>query len=1231
MIDVGAIQTRSEIMQVQDFLNIEAASKKVKAMTENQHTLSLLTALTGTGKTTVAAQYLIQNCHDEKARVTFFVTDQKKNFPTEPLKKEIARQLNVPITSEKVEREFYRRVGVLYSLADEAKNLLDPLNRIPDYFRRQENFEVTFNKVKRRYKNFCTEPDNDEFRRELRNELRNWRLFIRDKLVLKLTKRIKTKEVSSEDNIQKIQHFLRQDHKSAQNQKLCDWVNRYYPLADEEQRKIFLLTTNKFITSYTPFYGHRGIPFITSHLLNDALVILDEIDATKVKLLDYEIANTINDKENILALFAAIEAGLARLQREVPKPLSLALKSPKTKRKLQALVDEANELSLTYRLYFPHKSSLQTFENNFIFHFPYIRMASSGLEWWTQLEEPLATVKFINNKKAYNPDKDLHFYQMLARVSMFIDDFVAFIRRCAHRFADLENADRNLLAPKLSLDNAAYSIYSLLGFNHEQQKMLVETRSKWLGVSLPKLSVSATESYRQLQRSGLSFYQFKDAERHAMQTEISASKFRNTPERFLLGVLSKADVLGMSATAEIPTVLDNYYLTYLHERLGNRFISANTYLTEETKQSFKLDERYKECGVQILVSLAKCKNVDARLEDLILNQMAVTGQQRQLDAVQMAIVEKKYRKLLRWTMDDVGNDYKAQRYAQLIGSFITFLLDTEMIVFLGLQSLLPKRDYPDMDLDRLLEIFNGLATLLCAKSAPVLKIITPENQGSMEEQCATALQIPKKQGKRVYLLSAYQSLGVGVNLQHPIGALDEGQLIDISGLVASDDDGRFSATDINGIYLGDVTHIFSSIQDFSTLTPEAIKLAVQHEYLLDNSEINQKQYHNYWKGLSHVHRPAGTDRPATSYVKQLKDMLSYRMSYTKVIIQALGRMTRTHNRRKQIRIIATEDVFDNFDLTSLNTDAISPEAKALAAKSPSSGSTSRQDSMKNNLYQNRTYLSYVDFKRAKGRLQLDVAMANAYQNVREWYLQHPTASEAELAAMHHSETMFMQYLPSARTEYGVCRMWEEIEKDGKKLDIETGVFEFGDDNKDNMIVSAERAGLPTILKYPGMAAYFDKHQYATTWQKQDYILNPVQFINGYLGILGEVAATFILDDALGINLSQITAVDKNELFDFIIDDQVLVDIKNWHYTHTATAFDDEKWVMHKLNQFCKDTGKDNMRVMVINVIDRTPEVKDKVTLINNNRILEVSALIDDQGALVLSPTDKQQIGEFLID
>lgn len=50
---------------------------------------------------------------------------------------------------------------------------------------------------------------------------------------------------------------------------------------------------------------------------------------------------------------------------------------------------------------------------------------------------------------------------------MFIDDFVAFIRRCAHRFADLENADRNLLAPKLSLDNAAYSIYSLLGFNHE--------------------------------------------------------------------------------------------------------------------------------------------------------------------------------------------------------------------------------------------------------------------------------------------------------------------------------------------------------------------------------------------------------------------------------------------------------------------------------------------------------------------------------------------------------------------------------------------------------------------------------------------------------------------------------------------------------------------------------------------------------------------------------------------
>jgi len=142
-------------------------------------------------------------------------------------------------------------------------------------------------------------------------------------------------------------------------------------------------------------------------------------------------------------------------------------------------------------------------------------------------------------------------------------------------------------------------------------------------------------------------------------------------------------------------------------------------------------------------------------------------------------------------------------------------------------------------------------------------------------------------------------------------------------------------------------------------------------------------------------------------------------------------------------------------------------------------------------------------------------------------------------------------------------------------------------------------------------------------------MNPVQFINLYVGMLGEVGGRFILEDILPLQLLPLSDIKNNELFDFQVGDHAAIDFKNWRSSHQESALAARQRVQSKLTRLNETTGK-IWRVAIINVIGASDVSDVHVTTSMNHQLMEVPALINSNGQLSLSAAQTQLIGEFLL-
>ena len=94
---------------------------------------------------------------------------------------------------------------------------------------------------------------------------------------------------------------------------------------------------------------------------------------------------------------------------------------------------------------------------------------------------------------------------------------------------------------------------------------------------------------RQVYDRGFRYYDFIDDPNHSMRSEIQLFDFQDSPERILLHLSEKAQIIGISATATLDTVVGNYDLEYLQRMLQDKYYvmpEADRCRLQESFQTF---------------------------------------------------------------------------------------------------------------------------------------------------------------------------------------------------------------------------------------------------------------------------------------------------------------------------------------------------------------------------------------------------------------------------------------------------------------------------------------------------------------------------------------------------------------------------------------------------------------------------------------------------------------------
>lgn len=1114
----------------------------VEQLMQSSQQLMLLNAPTGSGKTYAIIHVLCVRCRTDPNFHAWFVSDQKKNLKVADF-----------IDAWGDEAQFYHHAAVLRGLVDTVDELLnnDPLPIalktpvVADLLKTLRFQLQTYHYADKQHAGVNTAYQ----------ALQQSESALRQALAADLAQRAGQSLPLDDTGIAAVQKWVREDAG-----EIWRWFDRVYPTIDLEARQLYILTTSKFILTYQPFFAETSQRFLDSRLLPGSLVVLDEFDATMKTLQQQEIEEALKLKLDLVRLFHRIQAALNNV---TALPITVRERF-EDEAQLKQLQQAAGKLLKQYHLDLLYKTEQPIVGTGFVINTPQRTIVSANRRWQARVDEANNRVLLEQPDKSDQPDQSrLHFETMLIQLARFIRRFVNFITAQSQWYIQT--------TPSMTPQDAASSLYDALGFATDQIKTLLAIGQAW-PVTYHQAPTARQWRY---QDEGLSVFSLTDADSHDLRTNISAAFLQMTPERYLLSVLKKAKVLGLSATATLPTVLDNYDLDYLKAQLDAGLIEGDQCLAPATLQALDLAPRYAAAGVKVQAELAGWAD---SIADLVHKRYPkAVGDFKALDIA------------LKAQLNLIGEsaEYCRNRYLALIDSFIVFLQDSDMTSFLGLQEVLPKmQNYPEMDQPFLQQVFDSLQEALTDDDCEL--VVVAKTEASVEKCVHDALQLVTN-GKRIYLLSAYNTIGVGQDLQHDLGEGEAKRVRSIAPSDAAAADPRRKKADLAGLYLGAVTHILPS--GSFTMDAEGVGMIVALERLYDAYDIDYATLRQHFLALA-------TDSP----VRQPQAARSYTFSYARMIIQAIGRMHRTFNRMPKLRVLAHKDVLDKLQ-NVLAPIFHSPELDALLALDPKP-LVDQTKSLQLIRWVNLTADTRNDLNRLLRGSRNNQAAADGYDRLRWEILRHPTRDE-----LPKDVRIGGQYLPNPKrfTQY-------LAQSHG---DAANWIFGNGEE------ISAAAAGFPTLLEYRGLSAAFAEANIPTTWAPHANILNPVQYRNLYRGALGEFAGRFIVEHEWGVALKRFADLAHHELFDYWCGN-VAYDFKYWRQAPKDTDGKQRTWVAQKLALLQADTGQP-WQAVIINVIQPAGQPTIEV----HGNCMEVSGLIDAAGKMALTPEQFKQIGAWL--
>lgn len=966
------------------------------------------------------------------------------------------------------------------------------------------------------------------------------------------------------------------------------WIGNLYPAVFTDDYKIILMSVSKFMKRNSILID-ASYEFLNSDLIENAIIVIDEFDATKDTIQSELIEKSLAMQEDYIQLFRQIYRTLNPNDFSTDMRQAMnQVENSSNRNTFSSLMAEAREIAESYHV----RLSIKTRED---FVDPRQTFLFNDGSFHTVLREGAQYIRSTLNEKDNridvffegkddffknrNKEKDIVLYSLLREINIFLLHFRLFSIEWARNYMDIINSSRSGMMDAMNLENAISTILKRLGLTNKQMDLLMGETCQM--VRNNRELILEDRSFYQV---GMEYYEFEDNDSHHDNTNLKFVKVYDTPEKIMLYLAGKATVFGMSATAEVDTVVGNYDLRYLKEQLKERFYKTPSNLKDKTRAA--LEQRWKaytDGGINVHGEVINSDIQGFKAEDYCKTFMDAEFARYSANII----------------TNITDNEYQIIRYCNVLKAMCIFNKNEDIQSMLYLGMALPKKNNPGMDEGVLQQLFEYSQVSTKQNSSSVCFL-----RGDNFEQDKEELQQRLSCGEKIFVMSSYQTIGAGQNMQYKI---PKGRKVVQLGEFAEDDK-RFLYKDFDALYLGNITNMtVNTYQDERITAHDLLQMLFQIEELYENGEMN---YYEKDQMLKLAFRSyTGSEQFTLNKLYKLK---SVAVQASRMVLQAVGRMCRTFVKNPNIYLFVESELLEKLYVGELKKRILPPEMKAIVDMRESLGKDYLPEE---NLMLNKAEkISSVGLWTIRRMLAKDwtADSMQLWEQLRILVLQYPTASTNDWQNNEYLQKLYItsgekrnQYIYSQYSDFNDVT----IDFGNDKVAFKNSKRAKIKGNTDEVAIyemSEKESGLPAILKYPGMKAHFEEMGYALKFEMNEYLLSPVLFHNIYKGALGEVAGKFILSRELGIELSPITEPKYFEFFDYKLSDDVYVDFKNWKFTYVQDRDEIIKDILRKLDAIGAK------RVYIINVVSGK---NYKPSAIVDQRLVEIPMLIREDGTV----------------
>ena len=966
------------------------------------------------------------------------------------------------------------------------------------------------------------------------------------------------------------------------NSKEFSWVKELYPACLTDDRSVLFMTMDKFFSGNDPIIA-KSYRFISHSKTKGALVFIDEFDATKDVLLNQEIQNCTDYKMDLIKLFSSVSNTLKG--REFPVPIFANSLDENDKNsslsrfnKLKShFLDVEKKYNLNYLFKLDSKDATDRY---FLFD-------DYQLHTKTKAKTEKNIILKEDKKKRQNTitisdenDEGLFYrtiYSIKNAISLFINCSSVIAKNYMQHYNDQARANNSDM---MEIEQAVSTIIDPYNLDYVLAKNL--TAMIVDNISIPVINRGKDVFDTDFYMNGFRYYDFKDDITHNESTTMMMCYLENTPEKYMLSLASKARVVGLSATASIETVTGNYNIEYLRNRLNENYYELP--IDDKERIDDYIDNRLNS-STNINVKIEAIDNYDDELENIISQLFEQSDNIEKFSGLLSHYEQNKERE----NQDPLFDIKRVVKAMKSIRVYLSSLSAKAMLLMTN-KNVKNDSGYDIFSRDILEQIIDALCRELNV-GKPSIFYLQSAGFADQKDNYKKAIQ----QGDRIIIFSSYQTAGTGQNLQYEIDEREK---------------------DIDSLYLELPTNVLVNAQKLKE-EEDLIKLIYQYEALKTSGEISNSVSLRNIKVAFRKLMTSKLIEKTDNYAYNTDSVNNHKL---KILIQAVGRICRTKNKGDIINIFVDEEIIKTINFSIINDGRkVNPEFKKIAEKgiqnekilnvthknlNKACDCNARvRTRIENMLNENRTVWSEEDITQ--------------WERVRDFVLKYPTISkedlDKEIKSLYSVKDFYLEAEEGKKIDHYIYNIEEN---EGKPI-----IYDYSFARRENgVIINEQGTRLTSLIRIPAVKKVFIEKGYATTFEKNDFIILPVVYQNIYKGALGEVAGKAILESK-GIRLSAITDATKFEKFDyrFVDNADVYIDFKNWSDKDIVSS---EQYKTKCFSKLQKTGGK---AVFIINVVSNNFQIHKSY----DGRVIEISSLCRNREPDLLYELDSHDMKKVL--